>query len=106
MPISNQGTVQLDKRITFTPLARNRFRCNWNGEVISKKAVQAARQNRWEYLRSLDKKPSAKKTQWYPYYTGAMYGSSDCPYCKRFINNVKLGPNDCPNCEKKFVTER
>ncbi len=113
MPLSNQYETQL---ISFTPLSGNRFRCNWNGAVIKKRQLDAARNRRWSEIYKPDSNETshlpveAEAPKAYRVESATINSEGDytnCPYCKVKIwggrmNPLLPGKMRCKFCRKEF----
>ena len=90
---------------TFTPLRRNRLRCNQTGKILRKDQVAGYRSQR----ANVDKK-SAPLNLWRPdllTVSGTFYfGETDfrCPHCghMHYVIGKHSGTATCEHCKKKF----
>ena len=104
---------RLTSGITFTPLAHNRLRCNWNGAVIPRRQSSSAYKRRfYEIYPPGQRQHSPETLVWTSYRvetsTLSLDGSKvSCPYCKwemRVSPKRQLSPGkmECWGCFKEF----
>ncbi len=125
MSLADQQNRAKDARITFTPLRQGRYRCNWNGAVITHGAVHAARNRRWSELHPHVEMPAPAPKPLITTYVGpppqpkptlkevvadstgyircpnSSYGSLCGSY--KFVGYAATGEYTCNSCSKPFL---